>query len=165
MAPRRDVVVRAARPDDDATLRRIDLASWTAQVSPAPRPTGPFFGSTHAEDVLVAEVDGRVAGYAGLGRFYTLETSAHVLELQGIAVDPIHQGQGVGRVLVTAAIQAARRRHAGRLMLKVLGSNVIARNLYESCGFQVEGILRDQFLLDGHYVNDVFMAVDLTTES
>jgi hypothetical protein len=82
-----NVVVLTARPDDDATLRRTDLATWTAQVSPAPLPTGPFFGSTHAEDVLVAEVDGHVAGYAGLGRIYTLETSAHVLELKGVAVD------------------------------------------------------------------------------
>ena len=71
----------------------------------------------------------------------------------------------MGRVLVTAAIQAARRRQARRLVLRVLDSNVIARSLYERCGFQVEGILRDQFLLDGDYVNDVVMAVDLTSES
>jgi RimJ/RimL family protein N-acetyltransferase len=40
----------------------------------------------------------------------------------------------------------------------VLGPNAAARALYESCGFTVEGVLREEFLLDGQYVDDVLMA-------
>ena len=55
------------------------------------------------------------------------------------------------------------RRGARKLSLRVLGDNTVARGLYESCGFAVEGVLRDEFLVDGRYVDDVLMARDLTT--
>ncbi|NUR65391.1 MAG: GNAT family N-acetyltransferase, partial [Streptomyces sp.] len=49
------------------------------------------------------------------------------------------------------------RRGARRLTLRVLGHNTPARRLYESEGFVVEGVLPEEFLLDGEYVDDVFM--------
>jgi len=33
-----------------------------------------------------------------------------------------------------------------------------AKGLYESCGFAVEGVLEDEFLLSGRLVDDVLMA-------
>ncbi|WP_324612280.1 GNAT family N-acetyltransferase, partial [Streptomyces scabiei] len=51
----------------------------------------------------------------------------------------------------------ARRRGARRLTLRVLGHNTAARKLYESEGFVVEGVLPEEFLLDGQYVDDVLM--------
>jgi RimJ/RimL family protein N-acetyltransferase len=44
----------------------------------------------------------------------------------------------------------------------VLGPNTTARALYEGAGFVVEGVLREEFHLDGRYVDDVLMARDLT---
>ncbi len=49
------------------------------------------------------------------------------------------------------------------MTLRVLGHNHAARGLYESAGFVVEGVLRGEFLLDGVYVDDVAMALDLTS--
>ena len=40
----------------------------------------------------------------------------------------------------------------------MLGIDDRARRLYESCGFQIEGVLRDEFYLGGQYVDDVLMA-------
>jgi RimJ/RimL family protein N-acetyltransferase len=40
----------------------------------------------------------------------------------------------------------------------VLGPNSGARALYEACGFEVEGVLREEFFRDGRYVDDVQMA-------
>jgi len=158
-----NVLIRTANADDDEILRTIDLATWSTSVSPAGPPSlaTSFFDSTRADEVLVAVLDGAVVGYATLGRWYDIAASAHVLELKGLAVLPDHQRHGIGRRLVDAAIAAARRRQARRLALRVLGPNAAARTLYESCGFQIEGIFREQFLLDGRYVDDVFMAVDL----
>ena len=48
------------------------------------------------------------------------------------------------------------------LTLRVLGRNERARALYSALGFVVEGILREEFLLDGQYVDDVLMALPLT---
>ena len=64
----------------------------------------------------------------------------------------------MGRALLDAAVEEARRRGARRLTLRVLGANVAARRLYERSGFLVEGVLRGEFHLDGQDVDDVLMA-------
>lgn len=50
-----------------------------------------------------------------------------------------------------------------RLVLRVLSGNDGARRLYERHGFAVEGGVRGAFLLDGAYVDDLLMALDLTS--
>jgi RimJ/RimL family protein N-acetyltransferase len=59
---------------------------------------------------------------------------------------------------VEACIEQARDRGARKLSLRVLGGNTAARRLYESCGFAVEGVLREEFFLAGRYDDDVLMA-------
>jgi ribosomal protein S18 acetylase RimI-like enzyme len=160
--------IRWARADDEAALKRIDLATWTSEVSPAP-PRGPdisFFSErTRPDEVLVAEVDGQVAGYAALGQAVPIPSHRHVLDIRGLAVDPACQGRGAGRLLVDACLAQASRQGARKLTLRVLGWNTRARRLYESCGFHTEGILRDEFYLDNRYVDDVLMTHILTPES
>lgn len=160
------VVVRRAVAADGAALARIDLATWGPLTSPSPPPADPasyrFFGErTRPEDVLVAEVGGGVAGYVKVQPAAPLASCAHVLEVGGLAVAPRHQGAGVGRLLLEAAVDEARRRGGRRLRLRVLGPNAAARRLYDACGFVVEGVLREEFLLEGRYVDDVLMARDL----
>ncbi len=158
------VDVRPAEPSDEDALAAIDLAGWTWLTSPAPRP-GPewtFFGErTKPADVLVAIVDGAVAGYVRLARATELAASDHVWTIGGIAVADEFRRRGVGRALLEAAVRAAKARGARRVTLRVLGPNEAARRLYESAGFVVEGIQREEFLLDGEYVDDVLMALDL----
>ena len=156
-------MIRPARASDEDELAAIDAATWTADVTPAPYDPGrQFFDErTRREDVLVATVDGRVAGYVKLGRANELAASEHVRMVGGLAVGPEFQRRGLGRELVDAAIAEARARGARRLTLRVLGANDGARRLYESAGFVVEGIQRGEFLLDGRYVDDVLMALDL----
>jgi len=140
---------------------RIDRATWTTATSPSPPPAegAPFFGTrTRPHDVLVATVDGAVAGYISIRPPTELAASSHVQHVTGLAVDPALQGRGVGRALVEAAVAEAARRGARRLTLRVLGPNAAARRLYESCGFVVEGVLRGEFHLDGDDVDDVLMA-------
>ena len=51
-------------------------------------------------DVLVAEIDGDIAGFAALEGG----------ELDGLFVEPARWREGIGRALVEAAVQEARRR-------------------------------------------------------
>src|SRR4051794_11547684 len=157
--------IRAARPDDDAVLRELDAATWSTLSSPAPPPADgrPFFDAEHRpEDVLVAVLDGAVAGYIQLRAPTRLAASRHVVAINGLAVDPARRGRGVGRALIEAAGQEAARRGARRLTLRVLAPNAPARALYASCGFVVEGVLRGEFHLDGRDVDDVLMARDVS---
>jgi ribosomal protein S18 acetylase RimI-like enzyme len=160
------VTIRPATQADDAALVAIERATWSllATPSPPPAPRTTFLARVRPADVLVAVVDGAVAGYAQLGPAETVDANRHVLMLRGLAVDPPRQGRGVGRRLVSAAVAEARRRGGRRLRLRVLGHNAIARRVYGACGFVVEGVLRDEFLLDSRYVDDVFMARDLTSD-
>jgi ribosomal protein S18 acetylase RimI-like enzyme len=161
------LAIRKARPQDDTILRQVDAAAWTGDVSPGPSPpvgTAFFSERTRPDDVLVAEVEGVVVGYAKLSQSIAPPSHDHVLTLNGLPVDPQRQRHGAGRRLVEAAMEEAHSRGAQKLSLRVLGSNTSARLLYEACGFVVEGILRAEFLLNGRYVNDVLMARQLAPE-
>lgn len=155
------IEVRSASRSDDAALARIDRATWSVLSSPAPAPESDaaFFSERRGpDDVIVAEVDGVVAGYAMLHQAIPLPSHDHVLELNGLAVDPLSQGLGIGRRLLEEAVQEARRRGAIKLALRVLEPNTVAKQLYASCGFTVEGVLRGEFVLDGQLVDDILMA-------
>ena len=43
----------------------------------------------------------------------------------------------------------------------MLAHNTAALDLYSGCGFEIEGVLRGYFHLDGRYVDDVLMALPL----
>lgn len=112
--------------------------------------------------MLVAADGDAVLGSLLLGPWTDLESSRHVLEVKGLAVDPARQGEGIGAALLDAAIAGARERGARRLVLRVLSGNAAARHLYEGRGFEVEGARREAFLLGGAYVDDLMMGLDLT---
>jgi len=161
------IEVRPARAGDERALAALDRATWTTLTSPAPPPPEPdwsFFNEmVEIRDVLVAMVDGEVAGYVRLGHPTPLAATDHVLMIRGLAVDPVRQRLGVGKALMDAAAAEARARGARRLRLRVLAHNEPARRLYDRSGYVVEGMLRGEFCLDGEYVDDVLMALDLTS--
>jgi ribosomal protein S18 acetylase RimI-like enzyme len=157
--------VRRARAADGTALLEVDRATWSRYTSPAPAPpTGPFFNErTHPENVVVAELDGQVAGYGKIEHPTPLPASAHVWHVTGLAVDPASEGRGVGAALMEGLIALARDRGGRRMTLRVFAPNERAQRLYKRLGFQVEGVLRGEFMV-GHqeYVDDVFMALDLS---
>lgn len=158
--------VRVAQEQDEQALHRVERATWTTGSSPAPVPPEerPFLSAARGvvpQDVLVAEVDGQVAGYVQVRQASKMPSRAHVQEVTGLGVDPDHQGHGIAGALLQAAVAEARRRGARRLTLRVLGHNDVARRAYERAGFQVEGVLRGEFVLDGVDVDDVLMACRL----
>lgn len=160
-APVAAVLVRPARLVDDEPLAAIDRRIWSTlhSVQPPPKPPyGSFFDAQHPPaQHLVAEVDGRVAGYVRVCPPTPLASNAHVRQIQGLAVDDWARGRGAARALLRAACAETRRQGATRLTLRVLGHNAAARRLYEAEGFVVEGVLPGEFLLAGEYVDDVLM--------
>jgi ribosomal protein S18 acetylase RimI-like enzyme len=158
------ISIRAAVPDDGPRLVALDRATWSEENAVVPRwPEGTdFFERRAPADVLVAEQDGRPVGYTALGHPTPLESNRHVLHVQGLAVDPTVRRRGIARELLEAAVTEAARRGARKLGLRVLGPNAAARALYTSAGFVVEGVLREEFVRGGRYVDDVLMARSLT---
>lgn len=157
--------VRVAVRDDGAQLAELDRRSWSPlhDVHPHPAPPGkPFFDETHLPvQYLVAELDEPavpgVVGFIRVVQPFGLETTAHVREIQGLLVDKRARRRGVAQALLEAACERAHEEGARRVRLHVLGHNTPARRMYEAAGFSVEGVLPEQFLLDGRYVDDVLM--------
>ncbi|MCZ4121686.1 GNAT family N-acetyltransferase [Streptomyces sp. H39-S7] len=162
-----DVMIRPATYADEAGLIGIDVRTWSPlhAVQPQPDPGEPFYDERHTpEEILVAEIDGRLAGYVRIVLPTPLRCNAHVRQIQGLAVDTWARGRGIARRLMDEALREAGRQGATRMTLRVLGHNAPARRLYESLGYTVEGVLPGEFLLQGAYVDDVLMGrpLDLT---
>lgn len=158
--PDAQIRIRLATPADEPALSRLDHDTWSYvhAVAPRPGPDEPFYRD-HAGpgDHLVAELDGRLVGYLRLGFATPLASNVHVRQIRGLAVDEAARGKGVGRALIRAALERARALGARRVTLHVLAHNAAARALYAAEGFTVEGVLPEEFLLDGEYVDDVLM--------
>ncbi|MFF2039163.1 GNAT family N-acetyltransferase [Kitasatospora sp. NPDC058170] len=160
-----DLIIRPAQFEDEKELAELNRAawSWLSDVAPRPAEDARVFDERHPpEQFLLALLGGRIVGYVRVVPPTPLASNRHVRQIQGLAVDSAARGRGVGRALVGAACAAAEAEGARRITLRVLGHNAPARRLYESCGFTVEGSLSEEFLLDGRYVDDIWMARPLT---
>lgn len=87
---------------------------------------------------LLAELDGKVVGSAGIGCVGRKEKIRHRAEF-GISVDKAYWGLGIGRALTKACIECAKRAEYAQLELEVVAENRSAIALYESVGFEEYG--------------------------
>jgi ribosomal protein S18 acetylase RimI-like enzyme len=87
-------------------------------------------------DFLLAEgPGGEPLGVCQLRYRYGLWLESEDCELEDLYVREADRGGGVGRALVKAALERARRRGCGRVQLDTNEANAGARALYESLGF------------------------------
>lgn len=91
---------------------------------------------------LVAETGGRIVAYAGL---MCIEP---IGDIQTIAVEPGHEGQGIGSSLLLALIEEAAARNARDVLLEVRADNPRAQRLYLYFGFEQIDVRR-RYYRDG----------------
>lgn len=89
---------------------------------------------------LAAREDGALIGYAGLAR------AGGEAEIHTLAVDPAHQGRGIGRALLRALLDHAA---GATVFLEVRTDNESAIQLYRSEGFAVIGTRRGYYRPSG----------------
>lgn len=106
--------------------------------------------------VLVAEIDRRIAGHAGLKQLQP-KRCAHVGVLW-VGVHPDFHRRGIGRALMQALIDHAIQNDLKRLELYVRSDNDKAQALYRSLGFRHEGTrVRFVAMDDGSFIDDYIM--------
>ncbi|HSU73980.1 MAG TPA: ribosomal protein S18-alanine N-acetyltransferase [Terrabacter sp.] len=100
-------------------------ATWWAELAARPR-----------RAYVVEEEAGHVLGYAGV------DLGGEVADVMTMAVAPAARGRGLGRRLLDELVARAREDRAEHLMLEVRADNDVARNLYDSNGFEVLTVRR-----------------------
>jgi lactoylglutathione lyase len=119
-------------------------------------------------DVLVAVSGDHLLGHV------QLITEGDRSEIKNLAVRSDHRGHGVGRQLVDAALDLARRRQATTVAVATASADVGNLRFYQRCGFRVRSVERDAFsagagyaagtIIDGiQLVDRIWLDLDLTS--
>lgn len=152
--PRSDppAVIRPATPEDLRTIGRLgallvethyafDAERFLAATPDTAQGYAAFLGTQLRQRdviVLVAEREGRVAGYSYGGiegtDYMSLRGPAGVIH--DIVVDPAQRGHGLGRLLLDAMVAALEARGAPRVVLSTAERNEAAQRLFARAGFR-----------------------------
>ncbi len=106
---------------------------------------------------LVAEVEGRVLGFAYAGPFRPRAAYRYTLE-DSVYVSPEAKGKGVGRAVLSAVISACEALGI-RQLIAVIGDteNTGSIGLHSSLGFEQTGVSRSVGFKHGRWVDIVHM--------
>ena len=133
-----DLAVRRAGVADAGSIGRLlhDFNSEFDEPTPGPRRLAKRIRELLDDGEITVLLGGRGPDGLALLRFrpaiWTRALECHLAELY---VVPDRRGQGLGRALMEAAIELARRQGADRIDLGTSEDDVAARCLYESLGF------------------------------
>jgi phosphinothricin acetyltransferase len=168
-APARQAVIRPSREADMPAVQRIyahhvmhgfgsfeeeppDLAELMRRRSEYLSRRLPY---------LVAELDGRIVGYAYAGPYRTRSAYRFTVE-NSIYVDPAATRHGIGRKLLGELI-AQCTALGFRQMIAVIGDsdNASSIKLHEALGFKLAGNLRSVGRKKGRWLDSVMMQLAL----
>jgi [ribosomal protein S18]-alanine N-acetyltransferase len=105
----------------------VDLAAIAGIQAACPEAAQWDVADYQRYQILVAETDGRIAGFLIASRIDDREC-----DLLNLAVAPDYRRRGIGRKLV----QTLRESCPGTIFLEVRESNSAARKFYQSLGFR-----------------------------
>ena len=132
--------VRPATVDDVADILALvtELAMYErepdAVVATVPLLTDALFGPDPKAWALIAEHDGRPAGFVLWFLNFSTWEGRHGVYIEDLYVREEHRGRGYGRALFTALARLCTDRGYARLEWAVLDWNASAQGFYESLG-------------------------------
>ena len=159
---------RAVDGDLDAILEihntaiRESLAIWTEQE--ADRGDRERWLAAHdaaGHPVLVATVDGELAGYATYGPWREKTGYRHTVE-NSVYVAAAFQRRGIARLLMTELIGLAREAGLHVIVAGIEAGNDASIELHRTLGFEEPVILREVGTKFGRWLDLAFMRLDLT---
>ena len=115
--------IMPAREYDVSTLAELNN-QFVEQGLTLPRSEA--FVQSHIDDYrVIRDDDGRIVGCVCIDDY-----SPSLAELVSLAVDPAHQGKGLGKALIAAAVELARKRDYPELFAVSFSDQ-----LFLTCGF------------------------------
>ena len=154
-----EIGIRQFHPEDAAAFRRLN-EEWITR----------FFRIEPKEEMVLADpqktildAGGRIffatAGERCVGCCALIRVGEKEFEVAKMAVEPSHQGSGIGRRLLDAVIEEGRNAGAERLYLETNHVLTPAIRLYESLGFR--HIPKDRIVPSAYARADVYMELIL----
>ncbi|WP_158263553.1 GNAT family N-acetyltransferase [Aliiruegeria haliotis] len=150
--PAGPVTIRQAKRGDASRLIAMitSLAGHhgdAATVTPATLDRD-IFDASACTTALVAHCGGSLLGYAALNLITHLHFGRRVMDLAHLFVEDLHRGHGVGRQLIAASVEEARRQRCTRLTVGTHPENETAQAVYRSLGFRDAPVGGTRFQLD-----------------
>jgi len=162
------IVIRPARPSDlSAMVRNLrgvvneQVYTWSERVG-SEKKERLLAGIRNKKSLsIVAQLAGekRIVGQLSLSLPGDVRKVSHVRNLSILVVKG-YRGRGVGGALLQYAIDWARRKEGvEKIHLGVFSTNARAIGLYKAMGFEVEGILRRQYVIREAHVDEILMGL------
>jgi phosphinothricin acetyltransferase len=157
-----ELVIRPATSSDAAQIAAIynvGIDERGATFETAPRSEADMTRRI-AEDarypILVAARDGQVAGWAGISGYRPRDCYAGIGEFS-IYIARDARGQGIGKRLLDALVDEARRLGYWKLVSRIFDFNTASLALSRSCGFREVGTYEKHGRLDGRWLDVVIV--------
>ena len=140
-------MIRRAIEGDVARIVAIAGAAYIKYVPRIGREPPPmladFAGEIAAGHVVVLEITGTVEGYL----ISWPDTEAYFID--NIAVDPAHQGLGLGRQLIEYAVREAKRHNLSAIQLYTNSTMTENLEIYAHMGFvETHRVMESQFNIE-----------------
>lgn len=112
----------------------------------------------HNKVLYLFKVDSEIIGMCKLIR--QKYRNEHIMYLGGVAINPNYFGKGFGTKMILEVIDFCKTKRISRIELSVDTKNEKAIKLYESVGFEKEGILRNYTFLKSRnkYIDEQIMS-------
>jgi L-amino acid N-acyltransferase YncA len=155
--------LRLATLDDAEAIREIynlEVTTSTATFDLVPRSLDDqrawqaARSGVHA--VLVADLDGEVAGFGSLSPWRDRPAYATTVE-DSVYVHRARHGAGVGRALLSELVRVATAHGFHACMARIVGGHEASIGLHLACGFEVVGTEREVGRKFGTWLDVVLM--------
>ncbi|WP_337266384.1 GNAT family N-acetyltransferase [Oryzifoliimicrobium ureilyticus] len=110
--------------------------------------------------VLVAEMSGKVAGYASYGDWRAFDGYRHTVE-HSVYVDKDCRGQGIGKMLMLALIERAKSSSLHVMIAGIEAGNLASIQLHEKLGFKAVGTFHEVGIKFGRWLDLTCMELRL----
>lgn len=102
--------------------------------------------------VIVAEMDGKVAGYASYGDWRAFDGYRHTVE-HSVYVDKDCRGAGIGEKLMRALIERASAGDIHVMIAGIEAENTASVRLHEKLGFRIAGTFSEVGIKFGRWLD------------
>ena len=141
------IEIRMTEPSDADVIARIEEDRYGRDSWSANQVREEIAGIGGTRWYATAVVGGTIAGYVGL---FLAPPDA---DIQTLTVAREYSRRGIGRLLLTKAVAAAKENACQRIFLEVRADNEAALGLYRSFGFDRIGVRRGYYADGGDAVN------------